>query len=282
VQKKDTKMLQVHAQKTREIKAVIFDWAGTMIDFGSFAPMGVFIEAFAEFGIKTTIDEARAPMGMPKWHHIKAMTEMPNINEAWRKKYGTAPSDKDVDKIYEVFVPMNEKVVAQYATLVPGATDMLGYLKKKNIKVGSTTGYTRSIMENVLPIAARQGYSPENLVCSDDLKEGRPGPLGIYKCMVDLAVYPAETIIKVDDTEPGIAEGVSAGCITVGVSLSGNYAGKTPAELAALAPEEVAALREEATAKLLNAGANYVIDTVADLPALMDTITKNTNALSYD
>jgi beta-phosphoglucomutase-like phosphatase (HAD superfamily) len=27
-------------------KAAVFDWAGTMIDFGSFAPMGVFVEAF--------------------------------------------------------------------------------------------------------------------------------------------------------------------------------------------------------------------------------------------
>lgn len=260
------------SDRNMQIKAVIFDWAGTMIDFGSFAPMGVFVEAFAEFGIEVSVDEAREPMGMPKWKHIEAMMAMPRIAELWQAKYGVAPAKADIDEVYEVFVPMNEKVVAKYATLVPGATDMLAYLKSKNIKVGSTTGYTRSIMANVLPVAAAQGYEPENLVCSDDLIDGRPGPLGIYKCMVDLGVYPPAVIVKVDDTEPGIAEGVSAGCITVGVSLSGNYVGKTPQELAALSEAEIAPLKEAATKKLLAAGADYVIDTVADLPELLEKL----------
>jgi beta-phosphoglucomutase-like phosphatase (HAD superfamily) len=28
------------------VKAVIFDWAGTIIDYGSLAPMGAFVETF--------------------------------------------------------------------------------------------------------------------------------------------------------------------------------------------------------------------------------------------
>lgn len=252
------------------IKAIIFDWAGTMVDFGSFAPMGAFVEAFDGLGIEVTIEEARAPMGMPKWHHIEAMMAMPRVSQAWAAKFGSVPTSGDIDRVYEIFVPLNEKVAGKYAVLVPGALEMLSYLKAKNIKVGSTTGYTRSIMANVTPIAAKQGYVPENLVCSDDLIEGRPGPLGIYKCMVDLGVYPVQSIIKVDDTEPGIAEGVSAGCITVGVSMSGNYVGKTPDELSALSEAEKSDLRRVATEKLKSAGADFVIDTVADLPALME------------
>ena len=46
------------------IKAVIFDWAGTMIDFGSRAPMGAFVEVFGEFGVDLTVAEARGPMGL--------------------------------------------------------------------------------------------------------------------------------------------------------------------------------------------------------------------------
>lgn len=45
------------------------------------------------------------------------------------------------------------------------------------------------------------------------------GPLAMYRCFIDLCVYPPSSEIKVDDTEPGIAEGVAAGCITVGVTL---------------------------------------------------------------
>lgn len=253
-----------------KFKAVVFDWAGTMIDFGSFAPMGVFVKAFEKFGITASIDQARGPMGMPKWDHIRSMMDDPDIAAQWKAKYGSAPTDADVDKVYEIFVPMNEEVVADYADLVPGALDTIAYLRSNNVKIGSTTGYTRSIMERVLPRAAEQGYAPDNLVCSDDLPEGRPGPLGMYQCFVDLVAYPPSAVIKVDDTEPGIAEGVAAGCITVGLALSGNFAGKTPEELAALPEAEVEAIRQEATAKLTEAGADYVIDTVADLPKLMD------------
>jgi len=252
------------------LKAVIFDWAGTMIDFGSFAPMGVFVEAFRHFDVEATIPEARAPMGLPKWNHIDAMLKAPRLSAEWARVHGAAPTAADVDRVYAVFVPMNEKVVADYATLVPGALDTLGWLEARGIKVGSTTGYTRSIMERVAPVAAAQGYAPLNMVCADDLPEGRPGPLGMYRCFIDLAVYPPAAVLKVDDTPPGIAEGVAAGCPTVGVALSGNIAGMTPEELAALPEAGVAAIRAEATAILTAAGATHVIDTVADLPALIE------------
>lgn len=252
-----------------KFKAAVFDWAGTTVDFGSFAPMGVFVQAFAEFGIEATIEQARGPMGAPKWDHIRAMLDMPEIAAQWQAKHGHAPTDADVDKIYEIFVPMNEKVAADYADLVPGCKAAIDDLRAMGLKIGSTTGYTRSIMENVLPVAAAQGYTPDNLVCSDDLPEGRPGPLGMYKCMVDLVAYPPAAILKVDDTEPGIKEGVAAGCVTVGVALSGNAVGKTVAELAAMSEDEIAPLRAHATAILKAAGADYVIDTVADLPALV-------------
>lgn len=250
-------------------KAVVFDWAGTVIDFGSFAPMGVFVKAFAQFGVEATIDQARKPMGAAKWNHIRAMLDDPAIAEAWRAAQGTAPDDAAADRIYEVFVPMNEAVVADYATLVPGAREAVEALRAMGLKIGSTTGYTRSIMERVLPAAAAQGYAPDNLICADDLAEGRPGPLGMYQCFVDLGVYPPEAVVKVDDTEPGIAEGVAAGCLTVGVALSGNYVGKTPEELAALSEAEVDVLRQRAAEKLKAAGADHVIDTVADLPDLL-------------
>ena len=250
-------------------KAAVFDWAGTMVDFGSFAPMGVFVKAFESFGITATIAQARAPMGAPKWDHIRTMMDMPEIATQWEAKYGNAPSDADVDKVYEVFVPMNEKVAADYADLVPGGKEAINALRAMGLKIGSTTGYTRSIMENVIPVAAAQGYEPDNLVCSDDLPEGRPGPLGMYKCMVDLVAYPPSAIIKVDDTEPGIKEGVAAGCLTVGVAMSGNAVGRTPEELATLSEDEIEALRSHATRMLKEAGADYVIDTVADLPDLV-------------
>lgn len=250
-------------------KAVVFDWAGTMIDFGSFAPTGVFVEAFRRFGVEATVAEARAPMGSAKRDHVRAMLFAPRLAAEWTRVHGTAPTEWDVDRVYEIFVPMNEEVVAGFGTLVPGACEAVDRLRAMGLKIGSTTGYTRSIMARLLPVAAEQGYRPDNLICADDLPEGRPGPLGMYQCFIDLCVYPPSSVVKVDDTEPGIAEGVAAGCLTVGVALSGNFVGKTPDELARMSADEVAALRVFATDRLLAAGADHVVDTVADLPDLL-------------
>lgn len=255
-----------------KFKAVVFDWAGTMIDFGSFAPMGAFVDTFARFGVAVTIADARKPMGLPKRSHIAAMLAEPHVAARWQQARGQLPDEAAIDEVYRVFVPLNEEVVANYATLIPGALEALAYLRAKGMKIGSTTGYTRSIMERVLPLAAQQGYVPDNLVCADDLPLGRPTAIGMYKCFLDLMVHPAAAVIKVDDTAPGIAEGVAAGCVTVGLTLSGNEAGLTADELAALTPETRADLHKTVGATLIAAGADHVIGTVAELPALIDRL----------
>jgi len=254
------------------LKAVVFDWAGTVIDFGSFAPMGVFVEAFAQFGIEVSIAEAREPMGRPKWDHIEAMLAQPRIHAAWEARHGHAPTQADIQAVYDVFVPLNEKVVDQYADLVPGAVETARALRERGLKIGSTTGYTRSIMERVLPLAKAQGYETDNLVCAGDLPHGRPTPMNMYQCFLDLDVWPAHAVVKVDDTGVGIDEGREAGCWTVGVSLSGNEAGVTPDELAKMSKAEKNALREKASAVLSRHRPNYIIDTVADLLPVIEAI----------
>jgi phosphonoacetaldehyde hydrolase len=123
-------------------------------------------------------------------------------------------------------------------------------------------------MQHVLPVAA-QGFCRDNLVCSDDLAEGRPGPLVVYKCMIGLAVFPPGTLLEIDDTATGIAQGASAGCVTVGLALSGNAVGKTLEELAMMSDSEIATLRDHATQLPKDAGADHVIDTIRDLPELV-------------
>ena len=253
-------------------QAVVFDWAGTMIDFGSFAPVKAFIVAFGEFGIEVSEEQAREPMGMAKRDHIKAILELPNIISKFESIYGHIPGNEDIDRIYNVFVPMNENIVTQFANLVPGAAEAVTVLRERGLKVGSTTGYTRSIMEQILPIAANQGYAPDNLVCSDEVAVGRPAPHAMKRCFSDLGILEPASVIKVDDTEPGIGEGKSAGCLTVGVTLSGNFAGKSPQEIAQLDEDEVNKIRLRAGKMLRDAGADYVIDSVAKLPALIDQL----------
>ena len=254
------------------LKAVIFDWAGTLVDYGSLAPMGAFVETFSEFGVDLTIDEARGPMGMAKRPHIAAIMALPRIAEAWRTKHGAFPTDKDIDAVYDVFVPKNIAVAARYATLVPGAAKAVQTLRDSGLKIGSSTGYTREIMAEILPVAAAQGLKVDSLACTGDTVQGRPSPLMLYKNMLDLDVWPAWTVVKVDDTEVGIAEGLNGGTWTVGVALSGNAFGLSLQETERLAPEELSRRKAVAEHKLLSAGAHYVIGSVAELLPVISEI----------
>ena len=254
------------------VKAVIFDWSGTVVDFGSRAPAAAFVEVFRQFGIELTVAEARGPMGLPKRDHIRKLGALPRVAAVWREVHGRAFDEADVDRIHDTFEPLTARVAARHGALVPGAAETAAALRRHGIRIGSTTGYTRPIMESVLPLAARQGFAPDNLVCAGDLPAGRPTPLMMYRCFVDLAVWPAAAVVKVDDTAPGIEEATAAGSWAVGVAMSGNAVGLSPEELAGLDPDETARRRERAAAELRAAGAHYVIDTVADLLPVVEAI----------
>jgi phosphonoacetaldehyde hydrolase len=254
------------------LKAAVFDWAGTVIDHGSQAPMGVFVKAFKTFGVDITIAEARGPMGMAKRDHIKTLMSQSRIAEAWKAAQGATPDEAAIDRVYEVFVPMNVEAVTDYCTMIEGAVPAVNRMRARGMKIGSTTGYTRSIMAKVLPLAKAQGYEPDNLVCAGDLAEARPSAMMMYRTFLDLGVWPAWSVVKVDDTGVGIGEGLNAGCWTVGVAVSGNAFGLNPAETAALSPEEYARMKAAAYADLRRTGAHYVIDSVADIDAVLDDI----------
>jgi len=255
-----------------KLKAVIFDWAGTVVDFGCLAPLDAFQRAFAAFGVPVSIAQARGPMGLAKRDHILAVGAIPEVAAAWQARRGHAFSEGDADAVLNVFEPINVESVKAYSDFVPGFLDVLGVLKARGLRVGSTTGYTRPIMAALAPIAAKGGYEPEIVVCAGDLPAGRPSPLMMWKAMAEMGVWPARTVVKVDDTAPGVGEGVAAGTWSIGLALSGNEAGLTVEELASLSATDKAALSARARARLKAAGADYVIDTVAELPAALDAI----------
>lgn len=249
------------------IAAVVFDWAGTVVDFGSRAPMGAFVETFAEFGVVIDIDEARRPMGLAKRPHIAALLAQPRIAAAWRIAQGAEPDEAAIDRIYAAFVPRNIAVAAAHATLIPGAAEVVADLRARGIRIGSTTGYTRDIMQQILPHAARQGFTPQHLVCAEETPSARPGPSMMWANLIALDVWPAWRAVKVDDTPVGIAEGVNAGAWSIGVTVSGNEFGRSEAEFARMAPAEIAARSDAAAAVLRAAGAHETIDSIASLPA---------------
>jgi phosphonoacetaldehyde hydrolase len=254
------------------IQALILDWAGTVVDHGSRAPMGAFVRAFAAFGVAITIADARGPMGMAKRDHIRMVGQVPHVAAGWAAVHGRAMSEADIDAVMAVFEPMNVASVVDHADFIPGALAALNRLQASGLRVAATTGYTRPILDVLAPIAAAGGYAPAFTICAGELPAGRPSPLMMWAAMARLGVHPAWHVVKVDDTPPGIGEGVAAGSWTVGLSLSGNCAGLSADELAALDDPAKAVLRQKGEAELFAAGADFVIDSIADLPGCIATI----------
>ena len=141
-----------------QLEAVIFDWAGTLVDFGSFAPTKVFVDAFSQFGMEVSLKEARGPMGMGKWDHIRALCDQPAIANQYQAQFGRLPSDDDVTAIYDRFLPMQLEKVAQYSAAIPGAAELLRALRQHGLKIGSCSGYPDSVMRRVVERAAHRRW----------------------------------------------------------------------------------------------------------------------------
>jgi phosphonoacetaldehyde hydrolase len=247
---------------------VILDWAGTMVDFGCEAPVKALIEAFGAEGVVIDAAVARRDMGKAKIDHVRSLLTEPSVAAAWRARHGRVASPADIDGLMARLGPLMRDQAARASTLIPGARDAFDRLRAAGLRVASSTGYTRDMMEPVLSRAAAQGYVPEHLVCSGETPAGRPSPLMIYKACADLGVWPLSRVVKVDDAEVGIAEGKAAGAFTVGVA-SGNALGLSLAAFQALPSSERASRIDTARQVLLAAGADLAVDSVADLvPAL--------------
>lgn len=256
----------------QHIKAIVFDWAGTMIDHGCLAPTFVFREIFRQRGIDISAAQAREPMGMAKRAHIATIAAMPDVAAAWKAKFGSVCSEADIDAMYADFLPLQKDTLAEHCQMIDGATDIAAWCRQRGLKIGSSTGYTRELMEVVAPAAAAQGYEADCVLCSEDAPKGRPAPYLIYEAAKRMDVYPLWQFVKVDDTPVGIKAGRNAGCWTVGVTRTGNGVGLSVKELAALSAEEVAAKCDEAAAKLNAAGAHFIVESVADLKPVLQQI----------
>jgi phosphonoacetaldehyde hydrolase len=262
-------MLRANVFCAGPVEALILDWAGTTIDFGSLAPVFAFMELFKQEGIAVSQAEAREPMGTEKSEHIRRMLANPRIADAWLAVKGQASNEEDIKRLYNLFEPIQTRIVAERGQLIPGWKVMFDELTVAGIKIGSNTGYGPGMMAPALIAAKDQGYSPTSTVFATDVVRGRPFPDMALKVAMELQVGHVNACIKVDDTLPGIEEGLRAGMWTVGVSCSGNEVGLDRNAWEALSSDEQQTYRQRAEQRLFNVGAHYVIDSVADLAGVI-------------
>jgi phosphonoacetaldehyde hydrolase len=250
------------------LRLVVFDWAGTTVDHGCFGPVAAFIDAFAARGVALSVSEARAPMGLEKKDHLRALTRLPAVAERWRSVHGRSLAEADVEDLYtSYFVPRQLDAVRAHCRLIPGLLASVDFLRSRGITIATTTGYFRTAAEVVYEAAREQGYAPDVNVCPSDVSAGRPAPWMIFRAMAAVGAYPPAAVHKVGDTVPDVEEGRNAGARSVGVARTGSAVGCTEAEWAALPRGEQEVRLGRAKEQLLAAGAHCVIDSVADVPA---------------
>jgi phosphonoacetaldehyde hydrolase len=256
-----------------EIRLVIFDWAGTTVDFGCFAPVDAFVCAFAHHGVAVTAAEVRMYMGLHKKDHLRSMLRQPEVSQRWQQATGHNWTEKDLDALYQTLIPIQAEAVAAHAQVVPGLMECVVTLLRRGIQIGSTTGYFRAAAEPIYEAARRQGFVPDCALCADDVPVGRPAPWMIFRIMERVSVYPPCSVVKVGDTVPDIEEGRNAGAWSVGVTRSSSMVGCTEEELSALSEPHRQAKLDEARRQFLDAGAHAVIDSLGELPGLLDQFT---------
>ncbi len=254
------------------LKALVLDWAGTTVDHGSLAPARTLLQVFARVRVTLTEAETRRDMGLPKKDHIRGILSMPRVREAWQELRGHIPNEADVDEMYGEFIPLQFSCLAEYSTLIPGVVEAVDCFRRRGLKIGSSTGYTRAMLDLLVEKSAKEGYSPDCSVSPEEVGAGRPHPFMIYENAVRLQVYPLAGIAKIGDTPADIHEGLNAGAWAIGVAGTGNAIGLSLEDYRALSESERESRLVDARAELQNAGAHYVVDSLAEVHSVLDDI----------
>lgn len=254
------------------VKAVILDWAGTTMDYGCYAPAVVFMKVYERQNVPITIEQARQPMGAHKKVHIRQISQNEAVAKKWEQEHGKRPAEEDIERMFEDFVPLQVACLADYADLIPGTLDFISECRDRGLKIGSTTGYTTEMVDVILREAKNRGYEPDSTVCASDVPAGRPAPWMCLKNAMNLGIYPMESIVKIGDTLPDIAEGLNAGMWTIGLAKTGNEMGLTEEEIEKLDPQLYRLRLDRAYQRMAQAGAHYVVDSISDVMPVLDEI----------
>ncbi len=255
------------------LTGVVFDWAGTVVDHGSRAPVATLQTVFAEAGVAIGVEEARRSMGVAKRAHIAAILTIPRVAREWQRVHGAAPAETDVARLYAEFIPKQLACLEYHSDVIGGVSKAVEQLRGKGLKIGSTTGYTRPMLDFLLAFAKTQGFWPDCALCPDDVPGGgRPAPWMCYLNAIRMQVSPLWTMVKIGDTASDVAEGTNAGMWTIGITRTGNEVGLTAAEWDAAPTAQRSEALAKASLRLQDAGAHFVAESVADCPAILEEI----------
>jgi len=254
------------------VKAVVLDWAGTTVDYGCFAPVYALQNLFRSNNIDLSLEEANADMGLAKIDHLRKILHKERITNQFQSLQGRPPCEDDVVALYGNLEKFILEQIPQYSVPITGVLPAVAKLRESGIKIGTTTGYTRPMLDLVAGIAETHGYKPDFAIASSQVPAGRPYPWMMIKVQEALDVYPPQSMIKVGDTVVDIQEGKNFGCWSIGILEGGNALGLTEEQVKNLPKEELEAKKEKVRQLFIRAGADLVIERIGSLPEAVTEI----------
>jgi len=260
------------ADFTGLIRLVVFDMAGTTVDYGSCAPVRAFLELFEKNGIKADPSIPRGISGMGKKDQIHRMLMNPEIYDQWMNIAGRIPNVNDLEHLYKEFIPLQLDNTARYSKVIDGVPETIEWLRENRIKIAGTSGYDRNMMNIAVRELEKEKVFLDVTYSSDQVPGGRPAPWMIFRCMEMTDTLETGSVINIGDTVSDMQAGRNAGVWAVGVIRSGNLIGMTKDEYLSADPEELDILVSEGRKTLYEAGAHVVIDFVSDLPEIIEII----------
>lgn len=266
------------AMAFRHLRVVILDWAGTSVDHGSLAPVAALERVFQDNGVTITAAEAREHMGLLKKDHIRAILTIERVRREWTRERGHEPNEADVERLFTEFLPQQAEILAEFSEPIDGVCEAVARWKSAGLRIGSTTGYTRPLLDIVRAAAAKRGFSPEASVTPEEAGGGRPAPFMCYRNAMELGVYPLWAFVKIGDTPADIAEGLNAGMWTIGITRTGNEVGLSKRDFEALAAQDRASAVRKARERLWRAGAHYIAESAAECDPFLGEIDRRMSA----
>jgi len=194
--------------KGREIKAVIFDMDGVLIDS---EPLWKIAEVmvFTKLGLNLTAKDFEQTVGL----------RIDQVVEYWRNRF---PWTQDIsnEKVVDDIVTLVAQLVTERGEKLPGVFEILEWLKTKYIKLGVGTSSYMKIVDAVMAKLNITDYF--DVIHSAEHEEyGKPHP-GVYlTCAQKLGVSPDKCLV-IEDSFNGLLAAKAASMATIVVPDKSN------------------------------------------------------------
>lgn len=186
-------------------RAALIDMDGTLYDSMP-RHARAWQQMMAEVGIDAPLDD---------FFRYEGRTGASTIDILFRRFFRRGATEQEKTDLYrrktELFAAMPP------VEPMPGARDMLEFLKSIGVKRVLVTGSGQNTLLNRLDTDFPGAFSSDMRVTSRDVRHGKPHPEPFLMAMTKAAVAPDECIV-IENAPLGIEAGHASGAFTIGVS----------------------------------------------------------------